>query len=267
MPEGHTIHRLARDHRKWFAKTRVAVASPQGAFVDAAAQLDGVEFAKAEAYGKHLFHHYIDGRVVHIHLGLFGKVLHHDLIAAPLPDPRDTVRYRVINDAHAIDLIGATLCELVTPSERDAVVARLGPDPLRRNADRWQGYAALQRRTVSVGRSLMDQRVIAGVGNVYRAELLFVHGIHPDMPSRSITEQQWESMWSQLQAWMRHGVRANRIVTVDAQQLGMTRKEVATERATYVYRQEHCRKCGTVVRRWDMAGRWAYACEMCQPPP
>ncbi|MEX2324216.1 MAG: DNA-formamidopyrimidine glycosylase family protein [Nitriliruptoraceae bacterium] len=267
MPEGHTIHRLARDHQKWFAKMPVAVASPQGTFADAAARLDGLEFARAEAYGKHLFHRYADGSIVHIHLGLFGKVFHHDLADSAVPVPRDTVRYRVVNRLHGIDLIGATQCELITPSERDAIVERLGPDPLRPRTDHWRGYAALRRRTVAVGQSLMDQRVIAGVGNVYRAELLFVHGIHPEVPSRTITEQQWESMWSQLQTWMRHGVRTNRIVTVDVRQLGWSRKQLAAERATYVYRQEHCRKCGTLVRRWDMAGRWAYACETCQPPP
>ncbi|MEX0953326.1 MAG: hypothetical protein WDZ26_05810, partial [Nitriliruptoraceae bacterium] len=101
----------------------------------------------------------------------------------------------------------------------------------------------------------------------YRAEVLFVTGIHPLVPSPQVTRDQWVEMWQRLRVWMRHGVRANRIVTVDPDEVGMTRSQLRRERATYVYRQEHCRRCGEPVRRWDLAGRWAYACERCQPHP
>ena len=264
MPEGHTIHRLARDHRDWLAGTPVAVSSPQGRFADGAALLDGARFVGAEAYGKHLFHRYDGGQVVHVHLGLYGKFHRHDL---PLPDPRPTVRYRVVGADVGLDLIGATQCHLVTPDEVDAITARLGPDPLRRDGDPERAWAALQRRRIGIGQALMDQAVLAGIGNVYRAEVLFVHGLHPETPANQISRAQWDSMWQTLRTWLRSGVREQRIITVDPKEVGVARSKLTREQATYVYRSAQCPRCDTEVRRWDIAGRWAYACETCQPRP
>jgi len=271
VPEGHTIHRLADDHAEWFAGHEVRVSSPQGRFETAAAQLDGKRLVATDAYGKHLFHRYDDGRSVHIHLGLFGKVFHHTLAAGAIsPPPRDTVRYRVEtigrSGGHTIDLVGATACELLDEPGVDAIVARLGPDPIREDADPERAWAALQRRSVGIGRALMDQAVLAGVGNVYRAEVLFVHGLHPDVPSRDVDRATWDAMWMTLVEWLRRGVKERRIVTVDPAELGVARSRIRRADATYVYHQAHCRRCGTPIRRYDLAGRWAYACETCQPP-
>jgi len=272
VPEGHTIHRLADDHAEWFAGQKVRVSSPQGRFSAAATQLDGQRLVATDAFGKHLFHRYEDGRSVHIHLGLFGKVFHHTLVAGTAaPVPRDTVRYRVAavgrDGGHAIDLVGATACELLDEPEVDAILARLGPDPIREDADPERAWAALQRRSVGVGRALMDQAVLAGVGNVYRAEILFVHGLHPDVPSRDVDRATWDAMWATLVTWLRRGVKERRIITVDPQELGLPRSRIRRADATYVYHQERCRRCSTEIRRYDLAGRWAYACETCQPPP
>jgi endonuclease-8 len=272
VPEGHTIHRLARDHAEWFAGRTVSVSSPQGRFAAGAAQLDGRQLVTTDAYGKHLFHRYDDGRSVHVHLGLFGKVFHHALAphSGP-PQPRETVRYRVIaagrDGGHAIDLVGATACELLTEPEVEAIVARLGPDPIRDDADPERAWAALQRRSVGIGRALMDQAVLAGVGNVYRAEVLFVHGLHPEVASRDVDRATWDAMWSTLVTWLRRGVKERRIITVDPKEVGVTRSRIRRADATYVYHQAQCRRCHTPVRRYDLAGRWAYACETCQPPP
>lgn len=242
----------------------MAVSSPQGRFSAAADLLDGRRFVRASAYGKHLFHEFDGGDIVHIHLGLGGKVFDHEL---PAPQPRPTVRYRVVGDRHAIDLVGATVCELITPAAMDAVITRLGPDPIRRGSKPAVALAALRRRTVPIGRAVMDQAVLAGVGNVYRAEVLFVHGIHPLTPAAAITDEQWASIWSTLQEWMRRGVREGHIITIDPREFGLRRRDAGKQRMTFVYRQEHCRRCTTPVRRWDLAGRWAYACERCQPLP
>lgn len=263
MPEGHTIHRLARDHASRFAGGPVRVSSPQGRF-RGADLVDGQRLEGTEAWGKHLFHHYEDGAVVHVHLGLFGAFRTHP---SPPPDPRDTVRMRVVNDRHCVDLAGATACELLDPPQVDAIVARLGPDPLRADADPERGWQALQRRSVGIGRALMDQGVVAGVGNVYRAEVLFAHGLHPETPSREVTHDQWLAMWGTLVGWMRYGARYGRIVTTDPDELGRPRARMRRDERVHVYRRDHCRRCGTRIRRWDLAGRWAYACETCQPHP
>jgi endonuclease VIII len=264
MPEGHTIHRLARDHAAWFAGAPVRVSSPQGRFADAAARLDGRTLTSADAYGKHLFHRYDGGEAVHVHLGLFGKVF---TFPVPPPEPRDTVRYRVVGGDRAIDLVGATACALLGPDEVEAITDRLGPDPLREDADPDRAWQALQRRSVGIGQALMDQRVLAGVGNVYRAELLFVHGVHPELPAKQLPRDVWDAMWAKLVGWMRQGVEEQRIITVDPEEAGRPRTALSREEATYVYRSDRCGRCDGEVRRWDVAGRWAYACERCQPRP
>jgi endonuclease-8 len=261
MPEGHTIHRLARDHRAWFAGERVAVSSPQGRFAGAS-EVDGQVLTDTDAWGKHLFHHYDSGAIVHVHLGLFGRFRHHD---APPPQPRDTVRMRVASGGHVVDLVGATACELLTPGERDDLVERLGPDPIRPDADPERAWAALQRRRVGIGRALMDQAVLAGVGNVYRAEVLFVHGLHPEVPARDVDRDTWDAVWQTLVGWLRRGVEERRIVTTDPDEIGTPRSRMARDETLYVYKREACKRCGTPIRRWDLAGRWAYACETCQP--
>ncbi len=273
MPEGHTIHRLARDHAERFAGRPVRVTSPSGRFAAAAALLDGSHLETTDAWGKHLFHRFEGDRFVHVHLGLFGKFLDHEV---PPPEPRETSRYRLIGESHAIDLVGATACDLLTADEVDGLVARLGPDPIRRDADPDRAWAALQRRSVGIGRALMDQSVLAGIGNVYRAEVLFVHGLHPEVPARDVTRETWDAMWATLVEWLRRGVRQGRIITTDPSDLppehgrteiGRPRSRMRRDETLYVYKQEVCRRCGTSIRRWDLAGRWAYACETCQPPP
>ena len=271
MPEGHTLHRLARHHDQWFAGTRVRVTSPQQRF-DGADLVDGRVLERASAYGKHLFHDYDTGRVVHVHLGLFGRFFTHH---GPPPPPRQTTRMRVSNrtpdadddQGHTIDLVGATACELLTPDEVSAIIDRLGPDPLRGDADPDKAWAALQRRRVGIGRALMDQAVLAGVGNVYRAEVLHVYGLHPEAPAAQVPRATWDAMWDTLVEWMRYGARYGRIVTTDPDVIGRPRSRMRRDQRVHVYKRDHCRDCGTPIRRWDLAGRWAYACETCQPPP
>jgi len=263
VPEGHTIHRLARLHRGQFAGHAVATDSPQGRF-PGAAQVNGDVLDDTDAYGKHLFHRFRGGGVVRVHLGLIGTF---HSFTNPGPEPRATVRYRIAGPTHTAHLIGPMTCELLTPDEADAVVARLGPDPIRRDADPDRAWEALRRRRVAIGRALLDQQVLAGVGNVYRAEVLFVHGVHPEVPANAITREQFDAMWAWLVQAMRRGVRSGRIVTVDPDEAGRPRSRLEPRDGRYVYRQDSCRRCGGPIRRWDLGGRWAYVCETCQPPP
>lgn len=264
VPEGHTIHRLARDHRRDLRGREVRVSSPQGRFADGAALLDGRVLRGIEAYGKHLFYDWGGGDLVHVHLGLFGKFLR---AVGPAPTPGPNVRMRLHADELTIDLVGATDCSLVTPADRDAMFERLGPDPLRRDADPDAAWARMQRRRATVGQALMDQAVIAGVGNVYRAEVLAVHGIHPEQPVSSITREQFDAIWLTLVAWLRRAVADQVIITVDPKVVGKPRSRIAKGEALRVYKMDRCATCFSEIRRWDLAGRWAYACETCQPPP
>ena len=136
MPEGHTLHRLARLHQRRYAGAAVAVSSPQGRFAAAASAVDGQVLRRASAWGKHLFHHYIGGSTVHVHLGLYGTFT--EWARPPdeaMPAPVGQVRMRMVGAEYGTDLRGPTVCELLDDGQVADVVSRLGPDPLRRDAD------------------------------------------------------------------------------------------------------------------------------------
>jgi endonuclease-8 len=267
MPEGHTLHRLADLHSRRFAGRPVAVSSPQGRFAASAALIDGRVLERAEAHGKHLFHHYGPDLVVHVHLGLYGT-----FSGEPLPagEPVGQVRMRMVGSTHYADLRGATACELVTDAEVAAVHARLGPDPLRPDADPDRAWARISRSRSPLATLLMDQSVIAGVGNVYRAELLFRHRIDPRMPGRALRREVWEAMWDDLVALMRDGVRTGRIDTVasehDPERTGRAPRQDRHGGEVYAYRRAGlpCLVCGTPIAHVEHAARNLFWCPKCQ---
>ncbi|WP_155057062.1 Fpg/Nei family DNA glycosylase [Streptomyces blattellae] len=267
MPEGHTIHRLALDYADRFAGRATHVTSPQGKFSDAAALLHSGALRSADAHGKHLFLGFRDADWVHIHLGLFGKVNFGD---APAPPPTDTVRLRLANSTSYVDLRGPTTCALITDAEKDAIHARLGPDPLRTDADRNAAYRRISRSRTTIAALLMDQKVIAGVGNVYRAEVLFRHGIDPYRAGKDITPAQWDAIWTDLVELMREGVRNNRIDTVRPEHTpeAMGRPPRVDDHGgeVYVYRRATlpCHICGGEIRTADLAARNLFWCPTCQ---
>lgn len=260
MPEGHTIHRLAKAHRALLGGAVVRASSPQGRFTDGAALIDGSTLTGTDAVGKHLFHHYADGpagpKVLHVHLGLYGKFTSSTV---PPPQPRGALRLRLITDDHWLDLRGPTACEVITTGERDAIVDRLGPDPLRRGADREKAAARIARSRAPIAGLLMDQKVLAGVGNVYRAEVLFRHQLDPYQAGRDLPESAWDAVWDDLCTLMRAGVRSGRIIT--------TEREHRPAR-NYVYRRAGapCLVCGTEIRVELLSGRTLFWCPSCQAP-
>ncbi|MGW3132809.1 Fpg/Nei family DNA glycosylase [Streptomyces sp. NPDC001076] len=265
MPEGHTIHRLALDYRRLSGPVRAT--SPQGKFSDAAELIDGAPLTRTEAHGKHLFLGFRDGDWVHIHLGLFGKVTFGD---APAPPATDTVRLRLANPTAYVDLRGPTTCALIADGEKNAVHARLGPDPLRDDADPDAAYRRISRSRTTIAALLMDQKVIAGVGNVYRAEVLFRHGIDPYRAGRDITPAEWDSVWADLVGLMHEGVRNNRIDTVRPEHTpeAMGRPPRVDDHGgeVYVYRRANlpCHLCGTGIRTAGLAARNLFWCPTCQ---
>jgi len=267
MPEGHTLHRLARLHQRRYGGAPVRVSSPQGKFATEASTVDGQVLVRAEAFGKHLFHHYEIGSV-HIHLGLYGTFTEARLPALP---PVGQVRMRLIGGTHWTDLRGPNRCELLMPDQVDAIKARLGPDPLRRDAKPDRAFERISTSRTSLAALLMDQSVLAGVGNVYRAEVLFRHGINPMLPGKSLDPVQWKEIWDDLVTLMRAGVRTGRIDTVADEHLpevtGRAPRQDRHGGEVYVYRRtgQPCLVCGTPVAHQELAGRNLYWCPVCQP--
>jgi endonuclease-8 len=266
MPEGHTIHRLAIEHRRRLAGEPLAVSSPQGRAQDAAAALNGGTITGIDAFGKHLLYRWRttddEPLTLHVHLGLFGRFRNR---RTPPPEPRGQVRLRIIGAQLATDLSGPTACELMDPVREDELLARLGPDPLRDDGDPAAFLAALARRRIPIGQALLDQRVIAGIGNVYRAEALHLEGIDPYLPARELEPGRALALWDRVADQLSDGVRDGRIITRPGaiERAGKASK-VRRREATCVYGQRQCHTCGGPVVREPLAGRTLWWCPVDQ---
>lgn len=202
-----------------------------------------------------------------------------------VPDPRGQVRVRLLGDHAVADLTGPTACEVVTTEEKRAVEARLGPDPIRDDADVEAFVAAVGRSRVTIAQLLMDQSVISGAGNIYRAEVLFRAGVDPLRPGRDVPAAVVRAIWDDLVALMREGADRGAIVTTRPEhrgspgdlppQEGRTRTRqnadgtpgaVPSDQAFYVYHRAGlpCRLCGTPVLAKELAGRNLFWCGVCQ---
>ncbi|MGA8257777.1 MAG: DNA-formamidopyrimidine glycosylase family protein [Nocardioides sp.] len=270
MPEGHTLHRLAGDLTSAFGGRRVSVTSPQGRFADSAALLDGAVVEGAEAWGKQLFIDFGQERFVHVHLGLIGTFDVRTGVAE-VPLPVGQVRLRLATPTAHADLRGAIACELMTAERVAALVAKAGPDPLRPDADPDRAWQRIRRSRKSIGALLMDQGVLAGVGNVYRAEVLFRHRLHPLRPGQSLRVGQWQAIWDDLVVLMAEGVRSGRIDTVRPEHtpeaMGREPRRDDHGGEVYVYRRhgQPCLICDRKISTSVLEGRNLFWCSRCQP--
>lgn len=291
MPEGHSVHRLARQFAAVFTGERLTVSSPQGRFAAGAEQLDGATLVSTLAHGKQMFLRFDNDRVLRVHLGLYGKwtfggdadfraastmrgprrapvpdeVRHDDGTVQYVgpPDPVGAVRVRFVSDHAWADLRGPTACEVITAAEETTARAKLGPDPLQPRPD---GSAFVRKVTSSitpVGVQLMNQAVIAGIGNIYRAEVLFLQGINPWRPGKQLREDEAEGIWADTVRLMKDGVREGKIITTTAEARNGRPKRAAPN---YVYKRTGlpCRRCGTSVLTAVMAARNVFWCPQCQ---
>src|SRR5690554_376185 len=314
MPEGHSVHRIARQFALHFVGHRVAVSSPQGRFAAGATQLDGHVITAARAVGKQMYLDFEHDLVLRVHLGIYGAwdfagditadaaaaalssdgvVGQHEdslhSIGAPRrtrlrmaeqeqlgqeletfpPEPVGQVRVRLLTDAAVADLRGPTACEVLTPAEADAVIAKLGPDPLTADpADGEERFVTtVRKKSTPIGLLLMDQTVVAGIGNVYRAELLFRANLNPHTPGKLVAEDTLRQLWRDWTYLLGVGVETGQMLTMDGLE-GDAYAAALASRADrhWVYHREGlpCRVCGTHISMEMAAGRKLYWCPRCQ---
>ena len=266
VPEGHTIHRLARDLTSSFDGIEIQASSPQGRFDVGASKLDGQVCDGFEAFGKHLVGHFSAGDVLHVHLGLIGK------FRKAKGDPVGAVRLRLAADDVNWDLRGPMVCNLGDPDLADKVAASIGPDPLRPDTpgavpqvDTF--VASMKRRRIAIGAALLDQKVVAGIGNVYRAELLFICGIDPLTPANVLDESELRLLWDLTTKQLQLGEKLDRIVTVDPKLVGRkTSRSIPAGDRLYAYKREEqpCRVCDTPIELLEVAARKMWRCPVCQ---
>ena len=284
MPEGHSVRRLADAFTRGFVGHRVTATSPQGRFTDGAAAIDGLVLEQADAHGKQMFLRFGEDRWLRVHLGLYGMWRfaggnlegvgrrtarprrRDDAPVSFPPSPLGAVRLRLLADHAVADLSGPTACAVLTNAERLAFMRTLGADPLRDDADPARAYARIAASRTAIGALLMRQDIVAGIGNIYRADLLFRARIEPHRPGRDVSRDQWDALWADAVARLRDGVRDGRIVT--------TRPEHRARRSGPVRRIDRfyvagragfpCRICSTPVSAERMAGRTLFWCPTCQ---
>lgn len=334
MPEGHSVHRIARQIERNFVGKAVSASSPQGRFAEGAAVIDGREVVHARAVGKQMFVAF-DGDVwLRVHLGLYGawdfagEIATDATIAAsngrmgqtnqrgtpadasgesaaivddagenslssigaprlarvrmseqttgleademPWPPPvRGQVRLRLLTDITCADLRGPTACVVQSPDEVQASIAKLGPDPLVDDAATGEErfVAVVRRKPTSIALLLMDQSVISGIGNVYRAEMLYRALLNPHTPGRDVPEELVRELWRDWVRLLSIGVETGQMMTMDDLSPAAYRRAMARRADRHwVYHRAGlpCRVCGTEIVLEEMASRKLYWCPNCQ---
>ncbi|MFJ4174317.1 Fpg/Nei family DNA glycosylase [Microbacterium sp. NPDC089696] len=331
MPEGHSVHRIARQFDRNFVGKVLRASSPQGRFAEGAAVLDRREAVSVQAVGKQMFLEFEGAIWLRVHLGLYGawdfagEILVDPTIAsangrmgqtnqrgtvvdeeilddagenslASIGAPRRTrvhvrmseqtkgladedmewpppvvgqVRLRLLTDITAADLRGPTACVLQTPEEMLATVAKLGPDPLvgdpTENEERF--VRAVRKTQTVIALLLMDQSVVSGIGNVYRAEMLYRQRLNPHTPGRQVPEDVVRALWHDWVRLLAIGVETGQMMTMDDLSPDEYRAAMASrDDRHWVYHRAGlpCRVCGTEIALEELGARKLYWCPRCQ---
>jgi endonuclease-8/formamidopyrimidine-DNA glycosylase len=191
-----------------------------------------------------------------------------DLESFP-PEPVGQVRVRLLSDTAVADLRGPTKCDVLDAEQVDAQIAKLGPDPLvdspKKGGDRF--VATAHKKRTPIGLQLMDQSIVSGIGNIYRAELLFRARLNPHTPGNQVSEDTLRAIWKDWTKLLKSGVELGQMMTMS----GLSKQAYAKalrSRADrhWVYHREGlpCRVCGTHIVMEEAAGRKLYWCPVCQ---
>lgn len=266
MPEGNEVHRFRDRQAAIFAGRTLHADSPSGQFPDAAL-LDGRKLRGILAHGKHLGYDFGRDLILHVHLGRFGDFTEG---AGPLAEPKGALRLRWWTQSKGqtdwLELRGPSDCSIYDQKKWDRLLARLGPDPLEKGADPKPAFAIIAERKTPIGALLMDQSVFAGIGNIYRAELLYRARLSPFLPGSEVDPKVVRSIWKDAVTLMPDGMVDRRIVTTRPKDRPHPRGPAQRGEVHYVYKRQGkpCLVCGTVIKSRDMAGRTLYWCPVCQ---
>ena len=241
------------------------IASPQGRFEAEARLVSGRTLTNSLAVGKQLFLDFDNDLAIRIHLGIYGKWNFYSVPMSKAPEPWGQVRARFGAKFASADLRGPTVCEVIDREQVSAVLKRLGPDPLNPDPTGSRSLTFLRKVQGSkapIGALLMNQAVVSGIGNVYRAELLFRAGINPKLSGSNISEDRILKIWDDAVELMKIGVKKGVMLTRDDYLKGT----VKVEDRYYVYKRNGlpCRVCNKKVKVEEFFGRKLYFCPSCQ---
>jgi endonuclease-8 len=185
------------------------------------------------------------------------------------PAPVGAVRVRLLSDTAVADLRGPTACEILDAAQVAAVIAKAGPDPLLETTPKASREAedrftqTVRKKQTPIGLLLMDQSVVSGIGNVYRAELLFRARLNPHTPGKLVPEDTVRELWKDWTKLLTVGVETGQMMTMDSLSKADYEKALAKrDDRHWVYKREGlpCRVCGTNIVVEIMGGRKLYWC-------
>lgn len=265
MVEGHQCHRVAHFHRQKLVGKRFSASSPNGRFIDGARAIDQQPLQKIEVHGKNLFYFFGIGNVpdahhvVHIHFGMSGAFSIYNLDEDGQPrEAKATTRLQLIDATEGLVAhLSAMTVKLGDVNFYESKSKELGEDPLRTDANPEVAWDKIRQSKKPTGLLLMDQSVIAGVGNIYRAEILFKAGIHPEQPGYTLTKGEFDLLWHHCVDLLRRGFQTGSILTVDPEEACVLGSPWTRR---YIYNQSRCGRCKSPVKTWEMAARTVYCC-------
>ena len=255
---GSTITEFAIDDARWCAPVAAAMV------VDG---MLGQTVSRLDRRGKYLILSTSDERHLLMHLRMTGT-----LLVDPEPDVRFTrVRFRF--SEHEVRFCDprrfGTGLLVLGDAARDAYLdARLGIEPLISGALDGAALMRLTRgRRGSIKAFLLDQRQVAGVGNIYADEALFSAGIHPLRPAGALTRKQCDVLALEVRGALQRGLAAGGATIDDFRHPDGVSGQFQHDFRIHLRKDEPCITCGRTVHKIVVAGRGTYVCESCQPKP
>jgi len=250
MPEGDTLFRTASTLQRWLAGREVTAATAT------AAPMVGRTVVKVEANGKHLLMRFDSGHVLHTHLRMSGS-WHVYSTGERWRRPPAQARVALTCGDRLAVCFNAPVVELLVPGGEHVhpALSGLGPDVLARPLDLDEIRTRARRRPaeMALGELLLDQRVVAGIGNIWRCEALFLEGRNPWAPQSDLTDDELDAL-----------------LTTAARIMGRSSVGPFSGRSqpnVYGRSGRPCRRCRALVRsrRQGEQARTAYWCPSCQP--
>src|SRR5688572_2030119 len=275
MPEGDTIFRAARTlHRALAGRavTRFESVFPALTRVDADRPLAGRTIERVDARGKHLLIWFSGDLILRTHMRMHGSwhvYRPHERWQRPHRDMRIVLE---TDDFHAVAFsVPVAEFETAASLERTRPLRDLGPDPLSEDFDAADAVARLASRAgIEIGDALLDQSAIAGIGNVYRSEVLFAGRVNPFVPAGMLGREDLERLVTTAVRFMRANVGGRASAAIETYR-GLRRTTGRNDPGArlWVYGRagKPCRRCGTLIsrRRQGPHARSTYWCAQCQP--